>query len=394
MSLPLITWAYLAFVGGLFAGWSGGWPPTLVAGGVLTLLIARDRSAPPAGVLLCFVAGILIARATPVREKGAAFHRSDPSGGSGGTLGAGVVRRIDAVYGADAPVVRALLVADRTGLSHETKQAYADAGLVHLIGVSGLHVAIVAGVAELLLRFLRLPVRVAMGGGAAVALAYVAVIGFPLAAVRAAIMLSVSSLSRLIQRPTSPWATLAIGAWLPLVHPDNALQVGYQLGVAGMAGTLAGHTLAKRALPPTRFGARYTILRGVVAAVAVLAVIAPLLAWWFGRLSLVAPVTSVFVAPLLGILYPMLLCGVACAPIPWLARWCADAAHPLLAGIDAIARATAGVPYASITVHPTPVDAVLAGVASAAMIVACVSRFPARAALLAGTACALLVWAG
>src|SRR5690606_38197982 len=47
--------------------------------------------------------------------------------------------RVDAVYGARAPLVASLLLAQREGLEREVRDRFARAGLSHLLAISGLH---------------------------------------------------------------------------------------------------------------------------------------------------------------------------------------------------------------------------------------------------------------
>jgi competence protein ComEC len=154
-------------------------------------------------------------------------------------------RTIDRLFGRDAPLARALVVADARAIDASVRDRYADAGLIHALSVSGLHVAIVAGALTLLLRAVRLPAS-ACGPLTVVAVAgYVALIGAPAPAVRAGVMLAAAALSTTLQRPTSPWAVFALGAGAPLVDPRAVTDLGYQLSVAGMAALVAGrHTAA------------------------------------------------------------------------------------------------------------------------------------------------------
>src|SRR4051812_21109873 len=72
-------------------------------------------------------------------------------------LRAAVGARIDRLFGADAPIVRALVIADMSGIPIEQRDRFARAGLVHMLSVSGLHVAIIALALELLATALRAP---------------------------------------------------------------------------------------------------------------------------------------------------------------------------------------------------------------------------------------------
>ena len=164
-------------------------------------------------------------------------------------LRAGAGARIDALFGVDAPVVRALVIADMSAIPAAQRDMYANAGLVHMLSVSGLHVGIIAFALELLgaaLRLPRAPVRV---GTLALLTVYVVAIGAPPPAVRAAVMLGALLASRMRQRPTSAWAVLALGALAPLATPRIVLDLGWQLSVAGTAALIARWLAGRRVIP-------------------------------------------------------------------------------------------------------------------------------------------------
>src|SRR5678815_3395115 len=102
-------------------------------------------------------------------------------------------------------------------------------GMVHMLSISGLHVAIVAGAMMLVLQAAHLSRGTASLIGVMLTILYVAVIGAPPPAVRSATMLAVIAASRWMQRPTSQWAALAVGAFVPLISPRTPLDLGYQL---------------------------------------------------------------------------------------------------------------------------------------------------------------------
>jgi len=299
---------------------------------------------------------------------------------------------IDRVFPADAPLARALLVADTRDLSAEIRDRYAAAGLAHMLSISGLHVGIIAVALEILFQLLHLARRTATIAAIVAVAVYVALIGAPEAAVRSAAMLAALGASRLLQRPTSPWALLAIGAAAPLAAPRAVLEVGYQLSVIGVAALIGGGALVRRAVPNHIEGWRRTILAGLIVSTVATLASAPLVAWTFGRISLVGPITNLAAAPLMTLAQPMLFLGLLLAPIGPLAALVGDAAHPLLAAFNAIALAGASVPGGWLVVAPTVVDALLAAVVSVALIVACVSRFPGRALLVGTGALTCLVW--
>ena len=353
-----------------------------------TLSVERGRAAAATRVR---VAGEAIAG-----ERGLLIRRARVAEASAGSMltrwRAAARQSVDLVFGADAPLARALLVADTRGIPVDMRDRYAAAGVVHLLSISGLHVAIIAAAVELLLQLARLPRRAAAIAALAITALYIAVIGAPAPAVRSGVMLGVTALSRLAQRPTSPWSALALGALFPLVEPRTILDLGYQLSVAGMAGIIASGALARRAIAPALDGWRRSLAADLSASIIACLVTTPLVAWTFGRVSLIAPLTNLVATPVLGLAQPMLFLALLLAPLRPLAHFVADAVHPLLAIFDAVSVAGAAVPYASITVAPTLPAALLGGAFSLAVIIACVSRFPARPAVGGAGVLAMLAW--
>ncbi|HUF27163.1 MAG TPA: DNA internalization-related competence protein ComEC/Rec2 [Gemmatimonadaceae bacterium] len=299
---------------------------------------------------------------------------------------------IDEVFGSDAPVARALLVADGRLLAPEIRERFAAAGMVHLLAISGLHVGIIAAAAHLCFGAMRLSRRAAALATVATIVLYVGVLGFPAPACRAAVMLGVATAARLTQRPTSSWAVLAIGALLPLVQPRTILEIGYHLSVCGVATLMAAGALGRRVLAPRLGGWPLRVARDLLAGTLTTAATAPLVAGAFGVVSVVGPLTNLVAGPLLGLLQPMLFLALLLAPLPVLGRFVADAAHPLLRLLDAIASTGAGAPFATIAVTPSLGAGLLAGASAAAVLAACVARFPMRPLVAAAGSLALLAW--
>ena len=316
---------------------------------------------------------------------------------------------IDRQFGDRAPLVRALVVADARGIDTDVRDAFAAAGLVHALSVSGLHVAIVAQALVLLLRAARVPPRAASIGAVAAVLLYVALLGWPAPAVRAGGMLALDALARLRQRATSPWAVFAVAAALPLVDPRTVLDLGYQLSAAGMAALVAGRALARAMVArdsaadgrptgpglPAAFAAwarrasapgRANVARELVVGTLASVVTAPLVAWHFGQVSLIGPLANLAAAPVLTLLQPALFLAVLTGPLPALGTFTASAAAVPLDLLGAIARAAAGLPGAARSVTPSGAEAVLGGLAALSALIAAASRRARPPALLTGTA--------
>lgn len=350
--------------------------------GQLVLPVPGDRVA---------VAALVIRTATGLRLTGARM-RGDRYGRSllvswRATLG----QHIDRAFRGRAPLVRALLIADQQGIAAEVRDRYADAGLVHLLSVSGMHVAIIAGALLTLGGAARLPPAWIEPLAMAVVTGYVLLLGCPAPAVRSGVMLLVLSLSARLQRPVHEWTALALGAVLPTVNPGIVHDLGWQLSVGGMA-ALVGARALKRAWTRearsygatrellwfrrwwqwalSRTGVSGWLIGEVFTGVIAVVVTAPIIAWVFGRVSLVAPLSNLLAGPIIALLQPALflaLIWTLLVPVT-LGTWLPDATQPLMALLDRVADGAAAVPGAVWPVSPTLGTALGLGIVSALVV--------------------------
>ncbi|MEO6443652.1 MAG: DNA internalization-related competence protein ComEC/Rec2 [Gemmatimonadaceae bacterium] len=300
-------------------------------------------------------------------------------------------QRIDTLYGADAPLARALLLADADDIDREVRNRFADAGIIHMLSVSGLHVAIIAGAVRSAASAARATGVVAEGVALAVTFGFVIFIGAPPPALRSAAMLGLGTAAKVVQRPTSAWGIWAVSCAIPLANPHVALDLGWQLSAAGMAGLLASGPLSRRTCASLRGWPR-KVADGVLATTLASAVTAPLVAWVFGRVSVAALATNLIAAPLFGVAQPLLFVSLVVAPQRDVALLLAEAARSVLGLLDQLARGAAAVPFAVLRAEPDAMSAGLLGVAAVALVIAAVGRWPRRPALVALGAAVLAAW--
>lgn len=301
-------------------------------------------------------------------------------------------RGIDDAFGTDAPLARALLIADTHDLSPEVRDRYAAAGLVHMLSISGLHVGIIAMAVLLIFRACRLQVRMALIATTVVTALYVAMIGAPAPAVRAAVMLGAAALSRICHRPTSPWASLALGAAVPLADPRTALDLGYQLSVAGMVSLIASGALDRRWLRTRIHGHAHTLASSVLTSTVACVVTGPMVAAAFGRASLVAPLSNMLATPVMAFAQPVLFLAMLATPWPAAARFLAGAAHPALALFDWIAREAGTLPGAVVDVSASRLALIVAMGASICIVMACVRDDPWLPSIGAVACVVIIAW--
>ncbi|MEO7368103.1 MAG: ComEC/Rec2 family competence protein, partial [Gemmatimonadaceae bacterium] len=159
--MPLIASGYLWLAAGLLLGFSGlAWAGVVLAVLVgVVALIRREIHIAALGLMLLGGAVDGLSAARPTLSTGRAKTANDSSMLDATRLRAS--RSIDRLFGRDAPMAKALLIADQHDIPPEVRDRYARAGMVHMLSISGLHVAIVAGAVALLLQIVRLPRKTA-----------------------------------------------------------------------------------------------------------------------------------------------------------------------------------------------------------------------------------------
>ncbi|MDA3970494.1 MAG: DNA internalization-related competence protein ComEC/Rec2 [Desulfobulbaceae bacterium] len=211
---------------------------------------------------------------------------------------------------------KALITGDRSGLSNETQEMFKNLGIIHLLAISGLHMGLLAGFTmwfstKFLSLFPRLLLYVPAQQGAA-ALAMIPVIfycfisGLHPPAVRACLMTVVLFSGFILRRKWhGPTAIGAAALILLIGNPLLLTMVSFQLSfVAVTAIVLILPIIKQRFFTPNHALSwlglmQRTILSGLyISLIASLATL-PLLLYHFNRVSLVSPVTTLIMEPLL-----------------------------------------------------------------------------------------------
>lgn len=146
----------------------------------------------------------------------------------------------------------ALITGERGGITQATNAAYRDSGLIHILSISGLHMAIMAGAmfftARLLLSLipaiaLRFDIRKwAAVAGACGALAYLTISGASPPAVRSFLMVLIMCIAILLDRPALALRNVALAALAMLiVMPESLIDVGFQMSFAAVVALVAGY---------------------------------------------------------------------------------------------------------------------------------------------------------
>ncbi|MEO8585046.1 MAG: ComEC/Rec2 family competence protein, partial [Acidobacteriota bacterium] len=310
---------------------------------------------------------------------------------------AAVKRRLRSNLAAAEPEARgalalllALVMGETQDLPGSTVSAFRDGGVAHIVAISGLQVGLVAGLLGFFARRLGASLR------ARDTLVLVATALFALFAggrppvVRAALMIGLYLLARLLGRPTSAAHVLGFAALVLLAaDPANLFDVGFLLTFAAVFGLAAFGVPAARAL--RRAGLPGLVADAVGATAGAELAVLPVQLFVFNVLPVVALLSNPFVVPLSSLflfagllLLPLLLLSPAAASLAILPlRFLSDTLLALLAGLDRLH---------AVRIVPTPAFA-LAAAAGGLLLAAGLARRPAirRASLLGAMAIALAI---
>ena len=217
-----------------------------------------------------------------------------------------------------------LVLGYKNNIDAEVKQAYMNAGAMHVLAVSGMHVGIVCSVLEMLMFVL--------GGRMASNLkrlvivlllwVYAFITGLSPSVLRATVMFSFLELGRLMRRDMSIYNTLAASAFLLLViNPDMLFKAGFQLSYAAVIGIVSLQPRIVRLLPVNR---RNKPLRWFweLTAVSIAAQIStfPFCLYYFERTPVYFWLSNVVVSPGAVLMIGLTLLLLAVSPVPVLTK--------------------------------------------------------------------------
>jgi len=256
------------------------------------------------------------------------------------------------IAGEERPFLLALVLGERGELTDEMKDEFRQSGIIHLISVSGLHTALVAMIAFVFLKGIRLPIRAALVGSTLIVWFYCGISGCSPPTLRSSIMVTCVVGSRVLGRSGGLASPLCAScAILLLVDPRYLRDVGFELSYAATGSMVAGRALGRivrHFLSPPEWLSKYvisTILTTVIAQLGVL----PILALQFGSVSAVSIPANLFAIPVASGALVSSFCslGFLCL-LPSLAACSFSLTWLLLRLCSLIAKSASSLPGASI----------------------------------------------
>jgi len=294
-------------------------------------------------------------------------------------------QRFDRLLGEQSGLAMAMLLGDRETLSAEDQLAFQQAGVAHLMSVSGLHVGLLALALLWLLTTLALRPMVRLPVMALFLLGYCALTGFSPASVRATVMMLLVLIGKALGRRNDPLITLCAAAIAVLwINPLQLFSAGFTLSFAAMLGILLLYAPILQCLksvagqkPQAQKTSRFSRLVRLelqklrqtfaVSLAAQVGVLLPTAAYFY-RLPLYGMAFNLLCVPLAGLLVPLYAIVLLLSLVPAVGLALATAPGLLAQGgswaLLWLVRLAGSLPYAQIRV-PAPNVWAYAGLAVA-----------------------------
>lgn len=222
---------------------------------------------------------------------------------------------VDSVFGDGGALVKGMLINDRSDLSDHTRSQFSRAGASHLLAVSGLHVSLLLGAIELLLRKLLAPKKLRVALISVCGLVLLALTDFSPSAVRSVLMLfSVYIAFMLSDENDAPTALFVAISLIVLISPYSVGDVGMWLSFSATLGLVVVYPVLDKKLPrpkKSRGLSRRLISLGLGALrVALITIVAnfstlPIMYVCFGTFSLVSIPANIMLSPLSALFLPL-----------------------------------------------------------------------------------------
>jgi len=236
----------------------------------------------------------------------------------------------------EASLLEGILLGNDNGLSAGVQQAFQDTGTAHIIAISGFNIAIIAGLFVSLFSRLLGPRRGVLVAGVGIAL-YTLLAGAGPSVVRAALMGGLSLFAIQMGRRQNGLNTLAVtAAVMAAFNPNSLWDAGFQLSFGATLGLIlyaaplqvwVTAQLVRRVPKATGVKAGAVLGEFMLFTLAAQLTSLPIMAYQFGRLSLISFLVNPFILPLQPSVMVLggvaLLLGLVYQPLGQLAAWIA-----------------------------------------------------------------------
>lgn len=216
-----------------------------------------------------------------------------------------------------AAIFQGMLLGDRSDIDYALRQQYTNSGIVHLLAISGLHIAVISGLLGFLLR--RFPPWLRFSLQAAVLISFILFSGIQVSAVRSGIMILLLSVGQLFRRK-SDGINLLFFAGLLIVGTDvfAVMDLSFCMSFLATLGVLLFMEQSPKWMIQISSSALQKILQLLGITVSANIFLLPVYLYQFKTMSVIAPVSNLLISLLTApvLCWGFLLCVLSFLPLP------------------------------------------------------------------------------
>ncbi|MEA1935419.1 MAG: DNA internalization-related competence protein ComEC/Rec2, partial [Thermodesulfobacteriota bacterium] len=233
----------------------------------------------------------------------------------------------------EGKVLQALILGERKEIPKDVLENFNRAGISHVLAISGLHIGIIAFFSIIIVRFIMKSseylllrfniVKVSAFFAFIPIITYAFIAGFGISTVRATIMILTFLIAILFGKERELFNTLALAAFVILVvSPASLFDISFQLSFTAVAAILfiaPGLTslIPKGGMDETDKIRYYRkILLFIIVSISATLGTAPLIAFYFNRISTVILFSNILIIPIIGfVVLPLGMATIVTTPI-------------------------------------------------------------------------------
>ena len=224
-------------------------------------------------------------------------------------------KHVDEVFGDHSALAKGLLVNDTSDIDTKTKTDFKRSGTSHILAVSGMHIALLMGAVELLLRKVEVKKGIRIVIISVLSLFFLALTGFVASAVRSVLMLFAVYLCYILYEEndsiTSLFASVAV---IILFSPFSVYDLGMWMSFLATLGILAVYPYLDEKIPYpkqenlfVRYSLRFLVwvVKALMLTIIANLFLIPIMWYFFGTVSISTLPCNLILTPIVTVLMPL-----------------------------------------------------------------------------------------
>ncbi len=154
----------------------------------------------------------------------------------------------------NSAIMKTMLLGDKTDLNKDTRLLYQRSGIAHILAISGLHIALIAGIIELLLIRIGIRRNTTCIIESVILVIYGIMTGMSQATMRAVLMIIVMKSAYILKRtPDPPTSMIEALIIMMIINPDSIFSTGMLMSFGAILGIWTGEVFYQHIFGKERF---------------------------------------------------------------------------------------------------------------------------------------------